>query len=109
MKTTTLAVGLLQAFGAVGFAYWGFHSESVWLSLLWAVGGAVNGFFGVQNVMEALFGDEGLICDLTRYWDRSTARADRAAGPRGRGLRLSHPSPALQQRGAERRLRNTRR
>ncbi len=63
MKTTTLVVGLVQvAFAVIGGATCA--SFGLWLAPLFILGAVVNMLFGVNNVMESLFGDDGLICEV---------------------------------------------
>lgn len=63
---------------------------------------------GVQWVMEALFGDEGLVLDFGRWLELRDVREARAKSPRERRFRSTNPSARLVRRGAERRVRNTR-
>jgi hypothetical protein len=70
MKTTDLAVGLLQMFGAAALLFLPYGEvirEShgrVLMCCLCLAGVVVNGWQGVNRVMEACFGTKGLICEL---------------------------------------------
>lgn len=64
MNTVTLIVGLVQILGAVGCCLGMASFGSVGLAVLMGVAAVVNAAWGVGNVLEALFGDEGLIGPL---------------------------------------------
>jgi hypothetical protein len=60
---------------------------------------------GVSRLMEALFGEGGLLCDLGRTGTLLRVKNDRAEGLR---VRVTHPSAALVARGAVGRVRGVR-
>ncbi len=63
MKTTTLVIGLVQVvFAVLGGATC--TAFGLWLAPLFIAGAVVNMLFGMNNVMESLFGNDGLICEL---------------------------------------------
>jgi hypothetical protein len=105
MKTCVLVVGLVELLGAAACAYAGFVFHSPALIVLMAACGFVNGFCGAGNVMDALFGADGLVLDAERVAARDNARDDRAVPPARRGPRFVHPSARLRARGAVKRLR----
>jgi hypothetical protein len=63
----------------------------------------VNVILGVCRVMEACFGEDGLLCDLDRRLTLACLRRDREEGDPVRRFRLTNPSEALRKRGATRR------
>ncbi|HVL14498.1 MAG TPA: hypothetical protein VM529_18135 [Gemmata sp.] len=63
---------------------------------------------GATRVMEALFGEDGLLLDVSRSLLLAELRADRLEGKSGK-YRLTSPSLALRDRGAGRRLIGVRR
>lgn len=64
MQTTNLVMGLVSLVAAVCFAWMGFTADNIGLIVLYTLAGAVHGAWGVNEVLESLFGDDGLICPL---------------------------------------------
>jgi hypothetical protein len=64
-----------------------------------------NTLAGVSRVLESLFGEDGLVCDLGRASAVAALRGDRAVGVR---VRVTKPSRALRDRGAVGRVRGVR-
>jgi hypothetical protein len=111
MKTGDLLVGLFQVFGGLGLLFVpygmvipeGNYRAAVALALLVAC--AVNGWQGGRRVMEALFGDEGLLLDFGRHLELRYVRRERRDRPPGERVRTTNPSRKLRDRGAEPRFR----
>jgi hypothetical protein len=106
MKTATLAIGLVQLACAACCAVSGFVYHTPWLIVGMTLCASANAWAGPRKVLDALFGDEGLVLDLSRGMHRDTAADARTRAPAARGARMSHPSAGLRMRGAESRLRN---
>ena len=65
MKTMQLVMGLIAVLGAVcAYAVGAFGTDVLVLKGLWFVGGMVQSVLGVNRVMDALFGDDGLVCEV---------------------------------------------
>lgn len=110
MKIGDLVVGLFQMAGAAcllflptaAFAPEGYGRAA--FGCLFFAGFLTNAIVGVNRVMDALFGEGGLILDYGRYLESRYARVYRGR-PVGTRLRSTRPSARLRARGAKPRFR----
>lgn len=70
MKTANLIVGLLRGVGAVGCMFLAAALPIPLAVLLWAAA-VVNGWCAGHDVMESLFGRNGLVCEVFPGLDSS--------------------------------------